>query len=95
MTGRFLPILPWLTQAGLRLALPDLGPAVARGGPGLAIPGGPGPEDPPPAPVGFQSSPRARRRQRFALDGSSGSGWPLRNNYSFIRQEKELIGSNK
>ncbi len=82
MSGRFLQILPWLaswlgsglTSAGLRLALPDLGPAEARGGPGLAAPGGPGPEDPPPAPAGFQSSPLACRRQRFALDGSSGSG---------------------
>jgi hypothetical protein len=74
MTGRFLQFLPWLTQAGLRLAVPDLGSAVARGGPGLVVPDGPGPEDPPPAPAGFQSSPLACRRQRFALDGSSGSG---------------------
>jgi hypothetical protein len=91
MTGRFLQVLPWLTQSGLRLALPDLGPAVARGGPGLVVPGGPGPEDPPPAPAGFQLSPLACRPQRFALDDSSGSGWPLRNkDYIFLRQEQEL-----
>ncbi len=88
MTGRFLQILPWLAaerslfcklgsglaSAGLRLALPDLSPAVARGGPGLVVPDGPGPADPPPAPAGFLSPPLACRRQRFALDGSSGSG---------------------